>query len=223
MLFHFPTLAQTMPDTAPALPLTPPSLWHFNPQDWSILPAQLLHGLTVGGVTILVGLLLTILLRAPFRRLRLFETAAVAVLAMALYFGLLSAEPHRMADPFDNLAYWLHRGFAVVFTLLGLRFFDRLVTIPILSRGGKLEVPRLLHQIINIIVGVFALLLFGAYAFGWDIDKFLAGSAVVSIVLGLALQETLGNFFSGMVMQGSPPSNSATSSSAAATKAASST
>ncbi len=42
-------------------------------------------------------------------------------------------------------------------------------------------------------------------AFGWDIDRFLAGSAVVSIVLGPALQESLGKFFSGLVMQASPP------------------
>src|SRR6185503_4525029 len=57
----------------------------------------------------------------------------------------------------------------------------------------------------NIVLASFALLIFGSIAFGWDINAFLAGSAVVSIVLGLALQESLGNFFSGLVMQASPP------------------
>src|SRR4029079_17104131 len=43
------------------------------------------------------------------------------------------------------------------------------------------------------------------WAFDVDVSSLLAGSAVISIVLGLALQETLGNFFSGMVLQASVP------------------
>jgi small-conductance mechanosensitive channel/CRP-like cAMP-binding protein len=77
----------------------------------------------------------------------------------------------------------------------------------VLTRGGRVPLTKFVHQIANIVLALFAILIFGSLAFGWDIDKFLAGSAVVSIVLGLALQETLGNFFSGLVMQASPPFN----------------
>jgi small-conductance mechanosensitive channel len=100
---------------------------------------------------------------------------------------------------------WLRDAFDAAMMFVGLRAFDRLVVIPLLSRGGKVPVQRFVHQIISVVVTLFAILCYGASVFGWDIDKFLAGSAVVSIVLGLALQETLGNFFSGLVMQAASP------------------
>jgi small-conductance mechanosensitive channel len=86
---------------------------------------------------------------------------------------------------------------------------DRLLIVPLLARGNwrgeRAPASRIIHQVVNSIVVAVAVMTFGAIAFGWDIDKFLAGSAVVSIVIGLALQETLGNFFSGMVMHASRP------------------
>ena len=80
-----------------------------------------------------------------------------------------------------------------------------LLIVPMLTRRGTVRMPRFFHQIVNIVLALFAILIFGSVAFGWDIDRFLAGSAVASIVLGLALQESLGNFFSGLVMQAAPP------------------
>jgi small-conductance mechanosensitive channel/CRP-like cAMP-binding protein len=110
-----------------------------------------------------------------------------------------------MNDPQDPIARWIHRIFAAAMVFVLLRVVDRIVVVPLLTRGGRMAIPRLFHQIVNILLAIFAILIFGSNVFGWDISGFLAGSAVVSIVLGLALQETLGNFFSGLVMQASPP------------------
>ena len=43
---------------------------------------------------------------------------------------------------------------AMVFVLL--RAVDRLAIVPLLTRGGKMAIPRLFHQIVNILLAVFA-------------------------------------------------------------------
>ena len=198
MLAQAATAPTTTPASAPFTQAAP--IEHWDLHEW-----EFGHGLLATGIVFIGGAITLVILFRVLRRMRLRFPAIVGIIALALYVGLLTVERTAMSDPADTLAWWLHRAFAAVFVFVGVRLLDRLVIVPILSRGGKLEVPRLLHQIVNSIVAIFALLIFGSYAFGWDIVKFLAGSAVVSIVLGLALQETLSNFFSGMVMQGSPP------------------
>lgn len=69
----------------------------------------------------------------------------------------------------------------------------------------KVGVPVLL---VNLSTLVFSLLSFGwllARVFEIDLAPLFATSAVVSIVLGLALQETLGNLFSGVALQFDKP------------------
>ena len=177
----------------------------FDPAAWTATAAELFRALSVTGSTLVVGVVGIVLLRRLLGHFKLTVPAVVALVTLALYAGVASAKPERMIDGKDLATFWIHRVLAAVLLFVALRVLDRLVIVPILSRGGRVSVPRLLHQIINIVIAVFAVLVYGSDTFGWQIDKFLAGSAVVSIILGLALQETLGNFFSGLVMQGSPP------------------
>jgi small-conductance mechanosensitive channel len=125
---------------------------------------------------------------------------------VALYLALWFLHPQRMNHPLlDAPAWWIKRIFIVLLVIVGLQLLDRLALIPLLTRGGKLPLPRFIHQIILLVAYVFAVLGFCSWAFHLDINKFLAGSAIITVVLGLALQEPLGNFFSGMVMQTSSP------------------
>lgn len=144
-------------------------------------------------------------LKSLIQRVRLTRASVVAVVAVAMYMAIGVMWPDRMLDDGDPISYWVHRVFGMAMLFVVLRLLDRLAIYPLLSRGGTVPVQRFVHQMINIVTGGFAILIFGSFAFGWDIDRFLAGSAVVSIVLGLALQESLGHFFSGLVMQSSPP------------------
>jgi small-conductance mechanosensitive channel/CRP-like cAMP-binding protein len=143
--------------------------------------------------------------RRLFARLKLKTAYIVAALAAAVYFGLLAYKPSQFVNLDDPVIWWLNRGEAAALLFVGLTLLDRLAIVPLLTRGGRVPMARFVHQISNILLALFAIVIFGSIAFDWNIDKFLAGSAVVSIVLGLALQETLGNFFSGLVMQASPP------------------
>lgn len=194
-------LAQAASATAPESSEAPPfDFTRWIPSSHEILWAT---GILIG--VLLIAAVIFFVARRLLARLRLMTGYAVTAVAFAVYFAAWGLKHDRLLDAKDPITYWFHRLFAAALVFALLVFIDRLAVIPVLTRGGKVAIPRFFHQIVNIVLALFAILIFGSISFGWDIDRFLAGSAVVSIVLGLALQETLGNFFSGLVMQASPP------------------
>jgi len=62
-------------------------------------------------------------------------------------------------------------------------------------------VPRLIANMITLLVVTFVFCWLGSYLFGINLTTMIATSAVFSLILGLALQDTLGNFFSGLALQ----------------------
>jgi len=194
----YAVLAQATATAAASLP-------PFDYTLWAPAHSRLALALIMLGSTLLAGVLIYVLTHRHVKALRLTTSFSVALAALTLYLAAWGYNKSRMNDPLDPIAYWITRAFAGAMVFVLLRVLDRLAIVPLLTHGGRIAIPRLFHQIINILLVVFTILIFGSRAFGWDIDRFLAGSAVVSIVLGLALQETLGNFFSGLVMQASPP------------------
>jgi small-conductance mechanosensitive channel len=62
-------------------------------------------------------------------------------------------------------------------------------------------VPRLLANLFTLIFSTFIISWIAADVFGFNLATVLATSAVFTIVLGLALQDTLGNLFSGVALQ----------------------
>jgi small-conductance mechanosensitive channel len=79
---------------------------------------------------------------------------------------------------------------------------SRLILLQYLFLGSmKAGVPLLLVNIFSLLLS-FAIALWGISHFlGVDLAPILATSAALSIVLGLALQDTLGNLFAGISMQ----------------------
>ncbi len=68
------------------------------------------------------------------------------------------------------------------------------------TRRGRVRAPALLREIVSI--GLFLILIAWAVStiFEYRITAFLATGTVVAAVLGLALQETLGNLFAGIAL-----------------------
>src|SRR5262249_26505309 len=138
----------------------------------------------------------------PFRR------AIVRVVCLILLtIVLLSADivPYRpllsTGSPFRDavhgalkVAWWL---WAAWFLVSALRAF---VIVEHRPREGKL-LQDLLASLIYL-AAVFAII---AYVFDLPIQGLLATSGVVAIILGLALQSTLGDVFSGLVLSFSQP------------------
>ncbi len=90
---------------------------------------------------------------------------------------------------------------AIVLRLLGLYLFD--VHLP--ARRG-LRLPNMLPAVTMLLVYVIAALITLRITFPkLDIAPLLATSAVTSLVLGLALQPILGNFFAGLVISAERP------------------
>ena len=68
-------------------------------------------------------------------------------------------------------------------------------------------VPRLIANIFTLIFSTILISWVAAEVFAFNIATVLATSAIFTIVLGLALQDTLGNLFSGVALQMERPFN----------------
>jgi len=62
-------------------------------------------------------------------------------------------------------------------------------------------IPRLVTNLFTVVFSLFILSFLASEIFAVNLSAMLATSAVFSLVLGLALQDTLGNLFSGVAMQ----------------------
>jgi small-conductance mechanosensitive channel len=86
--------------------------------------------------------------------------------------------------------------FFVIFFLV--RILDGLVRTRYERKGRPFPLPRVLHGFFLIVVYIAAALVILREFLGFNITPLLAGSAILTAVLGLALQGVLGNVFSGM-------------------------
>jgi small-conductance mechanosensitive channel len=72
-------------------------------------------------------------------------------------------------------------------------------------RRTGVETPKILRDLVDGVLFVLALLVILQATLAVDLSAVLASSAVLSLVLGLALQETLGNLFAGLSLQAERP------------------
>lgn len=86
---------------------------------------------------------------------------------------------------------------AIVFVKLG----QILIYTYLFSSNMSVGVPRLVANLFTVVISTLIATWIASNVFGFKIEAVLATSAVFSIVLGLALQDTLGNLFSGVALQ----------------------
>ncbi len=84
--------------------------------------------------------------------------------------------------------------------ILSILIFDLVV-----ERKRRIKFPKLLRDLVNLLAYTIVFLVITNVLLNWDITPVLATSAVVTLILGLALQDTLGNFFSGLAIHFEPP------------------
>jgi small-conductance mechanosensitive channel/CRP-like cAMP-binding protein len=100
-------------------------------------------------------------------------------------------------EPLSNALHFLGWVALIIFVV---RVVDAFVFDLLMSRRRNVVAPQLLRQIVAIsiyvILGARALKLL----FDYDVKAFLTGGAVLAAVIGLALQDTLGNLFSGIAL-----------------------
>ncbi|HEX9945477.1 MAG TPA: mechanosensitive ion channel domain-containing protein [Thermoanaerobaculia bacterium] len=128
----------------------------------------------------------------------LYVAAAVATLEV---FTLL--EPSRRAGAVSRALdwAWLFLGLVTVFRLAGLYLFDVRLT----AQKG-LRLPPLLPAVAMTLVYLITAFVTLRLTFPeFDVAPLIATSAVTSLVLGLALQPILANFFAGLVISVEKP------------------
>ncbi len=161
--------------------------------------------LTVLGSVVVLSLLIVMIaaLQRRFFWVRqlafpLYVAAGVATLEMValLQPGYQAAEIARTLD-----WAWLFLGLITVLRLLGLYLFDVHLT----SRRGTSLPPLLPAVTMTVVYLVTAFVTLRMSFPKLDVTALVATSAVTSLVLGLALQPILGNFFAGLVISVEKP------------------
>ncbi len=101
------------------------------------------------------------------------------------------------------------RGFHAVLIILGvvfaLQLIRRIYWQHWFTRKHGTEAPKLLQQVFGFAVFIVALTLVLKVTYGFQVDAFLAGSGIVAVVIGFAMQETLANIISGIALQFGKP------------------
>jgi small-conductance mechanosensitive channel/CRP-like cAMP-binding protein len=151
--------------------------------------------------TATIGLVVVALLRRmlPAER-RQQGSATTALLAIGLLLGLLAALLTSAGGPPSTTAKVVGV-LATFFVALGVVNVGLLMVFEVVPRRSRLRVPGILRdilQMIALVVIVFAALSGSGAA---NIFSFITTSAVLTAVIGLALQGTLSSLFAGVVLR----------------------
>ena len=146
--------------------------------------------------------------RSRFKnRLALFFFATL-VASSALYFlyyyeqTLTASPPFRMSGSIQiaKLVFWAILGY------LGVRAIRILIFELVFRLRRGYEAPALVQNVFSIVAFtvLFVLIFNGIYP-GVNLGALFTTSAIFGVILGLALQDTLGNFFSGISLHADRP------------------
>ncbi|OZC03975.1 mechanosensitive ion channel family protein [Rubricoccus marinus] len=141
----------------------------------------------------------------PLRSLRLpFLFAVLLGIAYAAYYALTPEAVFASADhglTATAAQRWLLAAFLTAAGVLGVQAVRFFVLDALFIRSQGHRAPALLHAVVAMVLYFVLGLLIAGGVFGQSLTGAIATSAVASVVLGLALQETLGNFFAGISLQ----------------------
>jgi small-conductance mechanosensitive channel/CRP-like cAMP-binding protein len=101
---------------------------------------------------------------------------------------------------FFKIILWMALVIAIV------RFLNTLIFGTALRSAGNHELTTLLRNVLSIIIYVGAFFtIFKSQFPNTDLTSLFAGSTIIGVVIGLAMQDTLGNLFAGLAMQADQP------------------
>ncbi|NCA83142.1 MAG: mechanosensitive ion channel [Opitutae bacterium] len=126
------------------------------------------------------------------------ESLLFPLLAMGLGWGVLWA-PEALPVSWAGLVPPAHRSAWHLFWLAMLVYnFAEATWLQILSWGGKPAIPALLRGVLRVVVTALAGFAVLRFELGFNITPLLASTALVTAVVGFALQGVLGNLLAGM-------------------------
>lgn len=145
-------------------------------------------------VFMVAALIVRALCRRPLLRrlsLALTLTAFAGSLALFRYLG---------PGPGDGLKPYLYVLTLFALAYLAFKIVEVFMLDVVAVRQGRVAPPAILREICSAIFAVVALVVLLRMGLGVDVTALVATSAALTIVLGLALQETLANLFAGLAL-----------------------
>ncbi|MBD3369604.1 mechanosensitive ion channel [Candidatus Fermentibacteria bacterium] len=154
------------------------------------------HTIEAVALGLAVGLLLWLIRkRAPGRRMKLWVLLSGASGGLYLVLSIMGVDPESTGSKIV-LAATILLGSNML-----LQFFNYLVWDSLLKSRQGVMVPRLIIDVINfVILAVVAIAVLNSI-FDVQLTAFLVTSTVISAVIGLSLQDILGNVFAGLALQ----------------------
>ena len=95
---------------------------------------------------------------------------------------------------YGRLAIW------IAVALVATRLVDYLLFDVALRLRGRVAAPALLRQLVRLLVFVIGVAIVVKLVLQMNLGGFLVSSAIITAVIGLALQDTLGNLFAGLAL-----------------------
>ncbi len=135
-------------------------------------------------------------------RARLGPWVYLGIIGVTLYFGMLRY-------PGLSVGQYTLSGLGGSLVLLGVLVASEALLATIFDFyfpvARKSEIPSLFRDLVRGLVYIGLFLAFVGLVLKRDLDSLLVGSAVITVSIGFALQETLGNFFAGLALRLSRP------------------
>jgi len=99
-----------------------------------------------------------------------------------------------------NIIVWM------ALVVIVVRFVGYLIFKTVMHRSGQAEIASLIRTVLSIIIYIVAFfIIFQSQYPNVQLTALFTGSTILGIVVGLALQDTLGNLFAGIAMQADQP------------------
>ena len=149
-----------------------------------------------------IGLVTGVFLLLWFlRAIPLIQRIRVSAIGLTLSAGLYLVLAGAGVSP-DALSFKVAESAAVLFAVNALlQALDVLLWSNLVGRRHGIQVPRLLIDIFDVVVLAGVVLLILYRIFDVNLTALVVTSTVVSAVIGLALQDTLGNIIAGISLQ----------------------
>lgn len=152
---------------------------------------EFLYRLLLKWLTQMVGLTKTTLDDVLVRRMRLPAQVLVFLIGTHVLFALRLVENAAISKVVTITE-------LLLFAYLAIEATETAVLHYWLGERKKVQVPRVVRHLILVVAYTIATLSIIATVTGVNVVPILATSTVITVVLGLALQDTLGNLFAGL-------------------------
>lgn len=159
-----------------------------------LIPHPSIHFAAAAGALVVAAALIVVVRNRLIRR-RLLFSAVTALVAALIHLAAVEWPDH------DLLKEWADEAEFVIALLAIANVISALVFNPWFRDGESNRAPAIVQDTLVALVVVAGAL----FAFNVSAASLLAGSTLFGLVIGFALQETLGNAFAGMAIQTERP------------------